>query len=262
MCRLRQPFAGGDWVCVWAFAADGDLVWRGAGVDCRAGRPADALRSGSRTTAAGASLLQRVLVVLQAALSLVLLVGAGLFSQSLSKLESTDLKLDATNRYIVHINPQAAGYSQTQVEALYRTMEERFHAMPGVVKVGISNYTPMEDDNWSNSIGVQGQPDPHGSASFVKGECGVFRFGGNAGGDGARDRRAGYFDGAAGGGGESGVCEDVFQGRKSDRAADWFAGPRREILRWWGWWKTRYTRMCAGRITACFCADDAALRQR
>ena len=39
--------------------------------------PADALRSGSRTTAAGASLLQRGLVVLQAALSLVLLVGAG-----------------------------------------------------------------------------------------------------------------------------------------------------------------------------------------
>ncbi len=60
-----------------------------------------------------------------------------MFAQSLNKLESTDLKLDAKNRYIVHINPQAAGYSQTQLEALYRTMEERFHALPGVVKVGI-----------------------------------------------------------------------------------------------------------------------------
>ena len=49
--------------------------------------PADALRSGARTTASGASLLQRGLVVLQAALSLVLLVGAGLFTQSLNKLE-------------------------------------------------------------------------------------------------------------------------------------------------------------------------------
>ena len=137
-------------------------------------RPADALRSGSRTTAAGASLLQRVLVVLQAALSLVLLVGAGLFSQSLSKLQSTDLKLDSTNRYIVHINPQAAGYSQTQLEVLYQTMEERFHAIPGVVKVGISNYTPMEDDNWSNGIGVQGKPDPHGMASFVKANADYF----------------------------------------------------------------------------------------
>lgn len=131
-------------------------------------RPADALRSGTRTTASGTSLLQRTLVVLQAALSLVLLVGAGLFSQSLNKLQSTDLKLDAKNRYIVHINPQAAGYAQTQLEALYRTMEDRFHAVPGVVKVGISNYTPMEDNNWSNDIGVQGRPDTHGVASFIK----------------------------------------------------------------------------------------------
>jgi macrolide transport system ATP-binding/permease protein len=130
--------------------------------------PADALRSGTRTTATGASLLQRVLVVMQAALSLVLLVGAGLFSRNLNKLQSMDLKLNATNRYIVHINPQAAGYSQTQLEALYRTMEERFHAVPGVIKVGISNYTPMEDNNWSNSIRVQGQEDPHRSASFIK----------------------------------------------------------------------------------------------
>ena len=131
--------------------------------------PADALRSGTRTTAAGASLLQRVLVVMQAALSLVLLVGAGLFAQNLNKMQSTDLKLDAKNRYIVHINPQAAGYPQTQLEALYRTMEERFHAVPGVIKVGISNYTPMEDDNWSNYIGVQGEPEIHGRfASFIK----------------------------------------------------------------------------------------------
>jgi predicted permease len=130
--------------------------------------PADALRSGSRTTTGRASLLQRGLVVLQAALSLVLLVGAGLFSQSLNKLESKDLKLDAKNRYILHINPQAAGYSQKQLEALYRTMEERFHALPGVVKVGISSYTPMEDDNNGWSVQVQGQPDLHVSASNVR----------------------------------------------------------------------------------------------
>src|SRR6266851_4205361 len=97
-------------------------------------KPADALRSGARTTATGASRLQRGLVVLQAALSLVLLVVAGLFSQSLNKLQSMDLKLETKNRYIVHINPQAAGYPQRQLEALYRTMEERFHALPGVMK--------------------------------------------------------------------------------------------------------------------------------
>jgi macrolide transport system ATP-binding/permease protein len=136
--------------------------------------PADALRSCSRTTATGASLLQRSLVVMQAALSLVLLVGAGLFAQSLNKLESTDLKLDARNRYIVHINPAAAGYSQTQLEALYRTMEDRFHALPGVRKVGISSYTPMEDDNNGWSVQVQGQPDLSVSASIIRANAEYF----------------------------------------------------------------------------------------
>jgi len=130
--------------------------------------PAEALRSGTRTTASGASLLQRGLVVLQAGLSLVLLVGAGLFTQSLNKLEHFDNKLESKNRYIVHINPQAAGYSQTQLEALYRLMEDRFHAIPGVLKVGISSYTPMEDDNWGNGVQIQGQPYKDVVASDVR----------------------------------------------------------------------------------------------
>jgi macrolide transport system ATP-binding/permease protein len=126
------------------------------------------LRSGARTTAAGGSRLQRSLVVLQAALSLVLLVGAGLFLQSLNKLQHSDLKLDAKNRYIVHINPQAAGYSQPQLEALYRTVKVRFHALPGVVKVGISLYTPMEANNWSDIVWVQGKPNLNAEASWIR----------------------------------------------------------------------------------------------
>jgi predicted permease len=120
--------------------------------------PADALRSGTRATG-GASLLQRGLVVAQAALSLVLLVGAGLFSQSMSKLQHMDLKLDSRNRYIVHFNPQAAGYSQRQLGELYRSMEDQFHAIPGVEKVGIASYTPMEDNNTGWDVKVEGIPD-------------------------------------------------------------------------------------------------------
>ena len=130
--------------------------------------PADALRTGSRTTATGASLLQRGLVVLQAALSLVLLVGAGMFIRSLNKLQHVDLKLDSTNRYIVQHQPRrAAGYSGMQLEPLYRTIEARFHAIPGVKNVGLSTYTPMEDNNWGESVQIQGQPDIHAGASDV-----------------------------------------------------------------------------------------------
>ena len=137
-------------------------------------QPVDALRGGSRATASGASRLQRSLVILQAALSFVLLVGAGLFAQSLSKLQRADLKLDAENRYIVHINPQAAGYAQTQLEALYRTMEQQFHALPGVKNIGISTYTPMEDNNSSEGVQVQGQPFLEKGASWVRGNAEYF----------------------------------------------------------------------------------------
>ncbi len=130
--------------------------------------PVDALRTGMRSKGSEASLLQRGLVVLQAGLSLVLLVGAGLFSQSLNQLQHTNMHLDTKNRYIVHINPEAAGYATTQLEALYQTIEERFHALPGVKNVGISLYTPMEDNNWSTGVQVQGQPSLHVGASVVK----------------------------------------------------------------------------------------------
>jgi macrolide transport system ATP-binding/permease protein len=136
-------------------------------------QPADALRTGSRSTSSKASILQRTLVVLQAALSLVLLIGAGLFAQSLNKLQGTDLKLDSKNRYIVHINPQAAGYLPSQLAPLYQAFEDRFHSVPGVVHVGISTYTPMEDDNWGNGIQIHGQTDVRG-ASWVRGSADYF----------------------------------------------------------------------------------------
>jgi predicted permease len=135
-------------------------------------RPAQSLRSGTRSTAA--SLLQRGLVVVQAALSLVLLVGAGLFAQSLNRLQNTDLKLTTRNRYIVHMNPQAAGYAQTQVEVLYQTMQARFHAIPGVQNVGISSYTPMEDNNNGWSVQIAGKPNKNAGASFIKANAEYF----------------------------------------------------------------------------------------
>jgi predicted permease len=136
--------------------------------------PADALRSGSRSTTSGASFLQRSLVILQSALALVLLVGAGMFIQNLNKLRNIDLRLDSTNRYIIHFDPQAAGYAPAQVEALYRTIEERFHTISGVKKVGISSYTPMEANNEGEGVQIQGQPDRHDGASWVRANAEYF----------------------------------------------------------------------------------------
>src|SRR5258708_32403540 len=95
-------------------------------------QPAEALRSNARTTAHGASWLQRGLVVLQAALSLVLLVAAGLLAQSLSKAQNVDMKLDTTNRYIAHINHPDAGYKHNKSDPLSQTIVDRSLAIPGV----------------------------------------------------------------------------------------------------------------------------------
>jgi len=171
--RLNMPVAASPSPLVIGFAIALSLVTGvlfGLAPALMAARthPAEALRSNARTTAHGASSLQRALVVLQAALSLVLLVAAGLFAESLNKAENVDMKLDTTNRYIAHINPQAAGYENTEVEPLYQAIVDHFHALPGVVKVGLATYTPMEDNNWGSGVKIQGQPDINKGASWVK----------------------------------------------------------------------------------------------
>lgn len=122
--------------------------------------PAEALRGSSRTTKDKSSLLQRSLVVIQAALSLVLLVGAGLLTKSLNKLEHQDFGLQTENRVMIHINPQNAGYKPEQLQAVYDEILQRFHALPGVERVALSTYTPLEGDNWGEGVFIQGRPEP------------------------------------------------------------------------------------------------------
>jgi len=122
--------------------------------------PAEALRGSNRTTKDGSSLLQRSLVVLQAALSLVLLVAAGLLTKSLNRLEHQDFGVQRANRLVIHIAPFNAGYQPGQLQALYDEIEQRFHALPGVEHVGLALYTPLEGDNWGEAVFIQGRPRP------------------------------------------------------------------------------------------------------
>jgi macrolide transport system ATP-binding/permease protein len=125
-------------------------------------QPANAMRGVNRTTRDRSSLLQRSLVILQAALSLVLLVGAGLLGKSLNQLEHQEFGLETANRVIIHMNPLKAGYKPEQLKGLYQQIEDRFHALPGVERAGLTIYTPLEGDSWSFYVYVQGQraPDP------------------------------------------------------------------------------------------------------
>ncbi len=123
-------------------------------------QPAEVLRGASRTTRDRSSLPQKVLVVLQAALSVVLIAGAILLTRSLSNLEHQNFGIQTADRYVFHLDPAGAGYTVDRLPALHRQIQDRFSSLPGVASVALTMYSPLEGDNWSDGIFVQGHPAP------------------------------------------------------------------------------------------------------
>ena len=123
-------------------------------------QPAEALRGVNRSTRDRSSLPQKSLVVFQAALSVVLLAAAILMTKSLAKLEHQDFGVTTTNRYVLHFDPAGAGYTPTRLPALYRLMEDRFSALPGVTSFSLATYSPLEGDNWGECVIQQGHAAP------------------------------------------------------------------------------------------------------
>jgi predicted permease len=122
--------------------------------------PAEALRGVNRSTRDRASLPQKSLIVLQAALSLVLLVGAGLLTQSLRNLEHQDFGIATANRYVFHFDPAGAGYTAATIGAANERLEHEFSALPGVQSVGVALYSALEGNNWGEGVSVEGRPEP------------------------------------------------------------------------------------------------------
>jgi predicted permease len=122
--------------------------------------PAEALHGINRSTRDRASLPQKSLIVLQAALSLVLLVGAGLLTQSLRNLQHQDFGIATANRYVVHFDPEGAGYTPTTISAVNDQLEREFSSLPGVKSVGLALYSTLEGNNWGEGVFVEGHPAP------------------------------------------------------------------------------------------------------
>ncbi len=77
----------------------------------------------------------KALVVVQLALSMVLLIGAGLLVRSMHRLMTADLGFDRDRLVLVKVSTQKAGYTLAREEALARTLPERVRVLPGVVGV-------------------------------------------------------------------------------------------------------------------------------
>jgi predicted permease len=122
--------------------------------------PAEALRGANRSTRDRSSLPQRSLIIFQAALSVVLLVGAGLLTRSLNNIEHQDFGIQTANRYVLHLDPAGAGYTDQTLPALYRQLEDQFGSFPGVQSVGLALYSTLEGNNWGEAVYVDGRPAP------------------------------------------------------------------------------------------------------
>ena len=141
--------------------------------------PIDALRGANRSTRASGLWTQKILVIMQAAVSLALLCAAALLIRSLSNLQHQHFGFETQNRYIVHIDPQMAGYEASQADVFFRQLHDTLAAIPGVKQVSYSLYSPMEGNNWGNGVYIEGQaPPPPGSdensASWDRVSAGYF----------------------------------------------------------------------------------------
>jgi predicted permease len=129
--------------------------------------PAETLRGIGRSTRDHSSLPRKSLVVLQVALSAVLLIGAGLLTQALRNLENQRFGFEPEGRVIVRVSPGLAGYKVEGLYALYQQLEQRLPQIPGVLSASFSLYSPMRGDNWGLGISIEGHsPDDRTGSSF------------------------------------------------------------------------------------------------
>ena len=119
--------------------------------------PAEALRGSGRGTKDRSSFTRKALLVVQATMSVVLVAGATMLARSLNKLEHQDFGYQVQGRVEVDMNSPPASYTQPQLAALYRQLEERLKQMPGVQGAGLAMYNPLTD-NWGELIMVAGHP--------------------------------------------------------------------------------------------------------
>ncbi len=132
-------------------------AWRAARTDLNA-----ALKASARTltTSAGSGRsrwgLRKLLVAGEVAMSLVLLVGAGMLARSLQKLRNVEPGFDPTNVLLASVDPTLTGYRGTRLMNLYKELADAVSAVPGVRSASLCAPRPMSGAQWRTGVFVQG----------------------------------------------------------------------------------------------------------
>jgi len=113
-------------------------------------------QAGQPSGAKAAARFRTVLVTAQIALSMALLVAAGLFIKSLMLVSRVDLGLNVDNVITFGVSPHLNGYDTERTRAFFERLENELTAMPGVTSVATSMVPLMTGSNWGSSVQVQG----------------------------------------------------------------------------------------------------------
>lgn len=125
--------------------------------------------AGHPAGARAAARFRSSLVTGQIALSMALLISAGLFIRSLVNVTRVDLGMRVENVVTFGISPVQNGYQPVQSKALFNQVEERLAAIPGVSGVAASRVPLLANSNWNSSLTVEGfdaGPDTNTNASY------------------------------------------------------------------------------------------------
>jgi len=123
---------------------------------------AGAMKESSRSVAGGRTWLSKGLLIVQVALSILLLIGAGLFLRTLYNLRSVDVGFNANNLMMFRINPQANRYETERIPQLYTRTAAALSALPGVSSVGFTRQTLLSGGTSITDMHVQGKPGENG----------------------------------------------------------------------------------------------------
>ena len=126
-------------------------------------------QSGQPSGARSASRFRTGLATAQIALSMALLVSAGLFTRSLFNISRVDLGLNANNVVMFQISPARNGYKVEQSRQLFERVEDELGALPSVTGVTSSSVPLLGGSNWGSDVAVEGfkaGPDTDSNSRF------------------------------------------------------------------------------------------------
>ncbi len=99
----------------------------------------------------------RLLVVLQMAMSVVLVMTAVIFTRNLLAVESADPGFDRRNLVLFGTRPGTSGYDKAKLQRFYFDLEQRLASTPGVAAVGLASFRPMNIGGWWETVQLGGQ---------------------------------------------------------------------------------------------------------